>query len=192
MRRRGHTLVELMVALAVGVIIAAIAARLLFDGLDSWQKQGEADRAVRYVQLTLDSLAADLASQPLRPDLSAPLEGFFLDSAGEIIPILLAGRDLRPRSACWYLEAGEGGVLTLYRLEADEVETAAALPGNAAAAFVAAALADGGDSEVLLRRGQRLCVGLVSLRMHRFADEPHLQLELRCRDFSSSRALNLP
>ena len=142
MKVRGATLVELVVALAVAAIVATIAGILLFDGLETWRREADRDSALRRATLAADKLAEDLASQPDWPDLAAPLESFSLDSAGQRAAFFITGRDGREIAVCWYLAGAFP--YELRRAEATVEDTAAALPGNAAALANASAFAAGG------------------------------------------------
>jgi len=167
MRRRGHTLIELMVALAAAAFVALVAGRLLFNGLESWRRQADAYPPVRQSIQTLDALAVDLAAQPNFPSLPAPLEAFELGKGSTRQSFFLAGEDFRPRSVCWYLEGDSAGLWSLRRYEADAEATAEGLPSNAAEQFVLSAQAEpeGEGAKALQTVSQRMCTGLVTLSL---------------------------
>ncbi|MFA5257112.1 MAG: prepilin-type N-terminal cleavage/methylation domain-containing protein, partial [Opitutales bacterium] len=180
MKRRGHTLVELMAALAAAALVVLVAGRLLFDGLESWRRQADTDTAQRQAMLTLDALADDLAAQPDFPTLPQPVETFTLDEGTTRIAFFIAGNDLRPRSVCWYKEGDGAGLWALRRIESAEDEAEAALPANAAEQAVAAALPapESEAAKALRTASRRMCSGLVELRLETPAGVPGPQLLL--------------
>jgi len=167
MKSRGHTLVELMTALTAAAIVVVVAGRLLFDGLESWRRQADADTANRQALLTLDALADDLGAQANFPFLPQPSDAFTLGGATLKVAFFVAGDDLRPRSVCWYLEGEAPGLRALRRIGKTEDETQAALPANAAEQAVVAALAEpeGVAAQTLRTASRRMCDGVVELRL---------------------------
>jgi prepilin-type N-terminal cleavage/methylation domain-containing protein len=143
-RRRGYTLVELVVALALASVVGLVAGRLLVDALDAWQAEADRTAALRSARTILDTLADDLAAQPLRAPWPEPAGGVDLDPANAPAGLYIVGRDARVRAVAWVRQHGGD----LWRLESGPEATDAALPANAAAQALAA-----GDAAALRALG---------------------------------------
>jgi prepilin-type N-terminal cleavage/methylation domain-containing protein len=175
MNRRGATLVELMAAIAVTAILALIAGRLLFDGMEMWRVQADREYAVRKATLALDKLAEDLASQPDRHGLPDPVTTFSLDGATKKIAFYIPAENTQTSAVRWYLE-GEGP-WTLMRIETDAKATESALKDsstNAAEAIVTTAL-DGSDASPVVT-----CKNVLALdyKTPEGADSPQLMIKI--------------
>ena len=163
MNRRGATLVELMVALAAAGIVAFVAGKLLFAGLESWRIQADKETGQRRAILALDALADDLAAQPDRTDSAAPVTAFELSANTPQTAVFIATENLRDAAVCWYFTGSNPWTLRRYEASADATE--AALPANAASTYVSAALAskDTADDATLDDASREVCRGVVSL-----------------------------
>ena len=163
MNRRGATLVELMVALAAAGIVAFVAGKLLFAGLESWRVQADKETGQRRAILALDALADDLAAQPDRTDCAAPVTAFELNANTPRTAFFIATENLRDASVCWYFTGNSPWTLRRYEASADATE--AALPANAALTYVTSALIskDTSDDTALDAASREVCRGVVSL-----------------------------
>lgn len=166
-RVRGHTLVELLVACMLAAIVALIAGRLLFDGMESWRVQADMDTAKRQSVQTLHALCDDVLAQARVPESQALVDAFSFDEDNARLRLMLSGEGFSLRAVCWYVEGDGAGLWTLYRVEADEAASAAALPANAAELLIAAATAEpeGDAARDLNAQRRRMCTGLVSLNL---------------------------
>jgi prepilin-type N-terminal cleavage/methylation domain-containing protein len=146
MNRRGSTLIELMAALAVTAILAIVAGRLLFDGMEMWRIQADREYAVRNATLALDKLAEDLASQPSRHGLPDPVTSFSLESSTREIAFYIPAENARTASVCWYLSGDGPWTLSRVKADADATESALSSSSTNAAGTIAAAILDGSDT----------------------------------------------